>query len=71
MATFNINRRANAPEWVVGSFGFKYENLKPYVNDKGYVNFNILENKKGEQYIKVSEYGINIDKPNDEEQAPF
>lgn len=69
MTTFNIKRRDNAPEWVIGSFGFKYDDLKPYVNDKGYVNFDILENKKGEQYIKVSEYGIAIKK--DDEDTPF
>lgn len=67
--TFDIKRRENAPEWVVGSFGFKYEDLKPYVNDKGWVNFDILENKKGEQYIKVSEYGIPV--KTSEEEIPF
>ena len=66
--TFNINRRQNAPDFVIGYFGFKLEDIKPYVNDKGYVNFDILENKKGEQYIKVSEYGLKI---GNEEELPF
>ena len=67
MTTFNIKKRDNAPDWVIGSFGCKLEELKPYVNSKGYVNFDILENKAGEKYIKVSEYGVTVGN----EEIPF
>ena len=70
--TFNIKRRENAPDFVIGSFGFKLEDIEQFQNAKGYINFDILENKKGEQYIKVNEYGLKTDKePTAEEELPF
>lgn len=65
--TFNIKKRENAPDRVIGSFGCKYADLKPYINSKGYVNFDILENKAGEKYIKVSDYGVTVG----DEEIPF
>lgn len=56
--TFTIKKRNNAPDFVFGSFGCKLEDLKAYVNDKGYVNFDILAGKEGGYYVKVSDYGI-------------
>lgn len=67
MPTFNIKRRENAPDFVIGSFGFKLEEIEQYQNAKGYVNFDILESKKGEQYIKINEYGLK----KAEEEIPF
>lgn len=59
-----IKKRDNSPDFVIGSFGFKYADIKPYVNAKGYVNCDILQGKDDSMYIKVSNYGLNnIDKP--------
>lgn len=57
--TFNIKKRQNAPDFVVGSFGFKLEEIEQYQNTKGYVNFDILKGKEDGFYVKVSEYGVN------------
>lgn len=56
--TATIKKRENAPDFVFGSFGYKLEDLKEYVNDKGYINFDILAGKEGGYYVKVSDYGI-------------
>lgn len=56
--TFTIKKRESAPDFVFGSFGCKLEDLKDYVNEKGYVNFDILKSKEGGYYVKVSDYGI-------------
>lgn len=61
MATFNIKKRDNAPDFVVGSFGCKLGDLEPFVNSKGYINFDILKGKEGGMYVKINEYGL--DKP--------
>ena len=58
MATFNIKKRENAPDFVFGSFGCKLNELKDFVNDKGYVNFDILKGKEGGYYVKISDYGL-------------
>lgn len=63
MATFNIKKRENSPEFVIGSFGCKLGDLEPFVNSKGYINFDILKGKEGGMYIKINEYGL--DKPTD------
>ena len=58
--TFTIKRRNNAPNFVFGSFGCKYDDLKAFVNDRGYINFDILMGKDSDSYyVKVSDYGIN------------
>lgn len=59
MATFNIKKRDNAPDFVVGSFGCKLGDLEPFVNSKGYINFDILKGKEGGIYVKINEYGLN------------
>lgn len=64
----SVNKREGSPDFVIGSFGFKYEDLKPYVNDKGYVNCDILQGKRNGIYIKVSEYGVKV---GNEEEIPF
>lgn len=51
-----IKKRDGSPDFVLGSFGLKLDDLKQYVNDKGYVNFDILKGKYGNNYIKVNEY---------------
>ena len=81
MATFNIKKRENAPDFVFGSFGCKLNELKDFVNDKGYVNFDILKGKEGGYYVKISDYGIksSVTKPDtqvlnfkeNEENLPF
>lgn len=67
MKNITIKKRDGAPEFVLGSFGLKYDELKDYVNDKGYVNFDILKGQYGD-YIKVSEYGLN---KKEEGEIPF
>lgn len=55
--TATIKRRDNAPAFVFGSFGYKYSDLKEFVNEKGYINFDILSSKDGENYyVKVNDY---------------
>lgn len=73
--TFTIKKRENAPEFVFGSFGCKYEELKDFVNQKGYVNFDILKSKEGGYYAKVSDYGLEKTESKilkfEEEELPF
>ena len=59
--TFTVKKRDNAPDFVFGYFGCKFEDLKKYVNSKGYVNFDILQSKEGGYYVKVSNYGLTTD----------
>ena len=66
--TISIKKRENSPDFVLGSFGFKYEDLKPFVNPKGYVNCDILKGKEGGMYIKISDYGVTV---GNEEEIPF
>lgn len=55
----SIKKRDGSPDFVLGSFGVKYEDLLPYMNKNGYVNFDILKGKnEGSMYIKISEYGL-------------
>lgn len=63
--TATIKKRENAPDFVFGSFGYKLDDLKEYVNDKGYINFDILAGKEGGYYVKVSDYGIKSVTKND------
>lgn len=62
----NVRKRQNAPDFVVGSFGCKFGDLEPFVNSKGFINFDLLKGKEeGSLYVKVSEYGLDKeeDKP--------
>ena len=61
LPTATIKQRQNSPDFVVGNFGFKFEDLIPYVNDKGFINFDILKGKESGQYVKVNDYGIKKD----------
>lgn len=55
----SIKKRKGSPDFVLGSGGVKYEDLADYMNEKGYINFDLLKGKKGGYYIKISDYGIN------------
>ena len=57
--TFSVKKRENAPEFVLGSFGCKVNDLIPYMNSKGYVNFDILKGKEEGMYVKINDYGLN------------
>lgn len=56
--TFNIKKRDNAPDFVVGSFGCKLGDIEPFVNGKGYINFDILKGKESGMYVKINTYGL-------------
>lgn len=60
-----VKKREKSPDFVVGSFGCKFGDLEPFVNSKGYINFDLLKGKEeGSLYVKVSEYGLDKeDKP--------
>lgn len=52
----SLKKRAGSPDFVLGSGGVKYEDLADYMNEKGYVNFDLLKGKEGGYYLKVSEF---------------
>lgn len=58
----SIKKRKGSPDFVLGSGGVKYEDLADYMNEKGYINFDLLKGKEGGYYIKISDYGINKEK---------
>jgi len=51
-----FDRRENAPEFVIGRLSMKVNKVKPFldahVNEKGYVNMNILMSRSGGYYIE-------------------
>ena len=58
----NVKKRQGSPDFVLGSFGCKFGDLEPFVNSKGYINFDLMKGREeGSLYVKVSEYGL--DKP--------
>lgn len=70
----SIREKENASDFVLGQGGFKYADLEPYMNKKGYVNFDLLKGKEGGYYLKISAYGVeaNAKAENTEnEQIPF
>lgn len=77
--TASVTKRQNSPDFVIGSFGFKFDDLIPYMNAKGYINFDILKGKEFGQYVKVSDYGIEKEPQKkeepivnfDDEEIPF
>lgn len=74
--TATIKKRDGSPDFVVGSFGFKAEDLVNYCNSKGYINFDILKGKESGQYVKVSDYGVQEEQQEqvmqfEDEQIPF
>lgn len=56
--TASVTKRQGSPDFVIGSFGFKAEELVNYCNSKGYINFDILKGKESGNYVKVSDYGV-------------
>lgn len=56
--TATVKKRAGAPDFVFGSFGFKFDDLVPFMNKQGYVNFDILKGKESGYYVKISDYGV-------------
>lgn len=63
-----VKKREKSPDFVVGSFGCKFDDLEAFVNSKGWLNFDLLKGKEeGSLYVKVSEYGL--DKPEKTEQS--
>ena len=56
--TASVTKRQGSPDFVIGSFGFKAEELVNYCNSKGYINFEILKGKESGNYVKVSDYGV-------------
>lgn len=73
MKSIQIKKREGSPDFIVGSFGFKYDEGKSFVNNKGYINFDIFKGKDGSNdYIKVSTYGVEIDTvETSQEEIPF
>lgn len=76
--TSTVTKRQGSPDFVIGSFGFKAEDLVNYCNSKGYINFDILKGKESGQYVKVSDYGVEETKTEpqelmqfDDEEIPF
>lgn len=54
---FYFERRENAPDFVVGRISVKVNKAKDFldahVNDRGYVNLNILRSKDGGAYMEL------------------
>lgn len=57
---FYFERRENAPDFVVGRVSVKVnkavEFLQAHVNDRGYVNMNILRSRDGGHYIELDQW---------------
>lgn len=66
----SLKKREGTPDFVIGSGGFKYDEIKAFVNAKGYVNFDLLKGKENGFYIKISDYGV-IKTTNQDEVIPF
>lgn len=66
----SLRKRDGSPDFVLGSGGVKYEALADFMNERGYVNFDLLKGKEGGYYIKVSDYGLNkqTEKSNNERE---
>ena len=76
MKSIQIKKRENSPDFILGSFGFKYDEGKEYVNANGYINFDIFKGKDGgNDYIKVNTYHIaqseSEPSPETDEAIPF
>lgn len=54
---FYFERRENAPDFVIGRLSVKVNKAKDFldahVNDRGYVNLNILRSKDGGAYMEL------------------
>ena len=69
--TSTVKKREGSPDFVIGNFGFKAEELVNYCNSKGYINFDLLKSKEGGQYVKVSDYGVQEEQKPQEEIIEF
>lgn len=69
--TASVTKRQGSPDFVIGSFGFKAEDLVNYCNSKGYINFDILKGKESGEYVKVSDYGVENTKAESQELIKF
>ena len=69
--TATVKKREGSPDFVIGSFGFKAEDLVNYCNSKGYINFDILKGKESGQYVKVSDYGVEDINPKEQQIIEF
>ena len=61
-------KHEKAPDFVVGGLALKLDSLKElaeqakeYVNDKGYVRYQITQNRDGKYSISVDTYWLNKD----------
>lgn len=63
----NVKKREKSPDFVVGSFGCKFDDLEAFVNSKGWLNFDLLKGKEPNTlYVKVSEYGLDKEQVGEE-----
>lgn len=62
--------REGAPDFVKGSISMKVEdflnNYQDWVNDKGYINIDVLQNQQGEFYLSPNDYGTKMANQNNE-----
>lgn len=54
-----------APDFIMGNISINIETFKEYIekhadyiNDKGYMNFQLKSSKQGKPYISVNTYGL-------------
>lgn len=72
---YTVKRTDKTPDWVILKFGIKIEDAKQFINDKGYLNIQVLKSKAGNPYAAIDDYKSekkdeNKEQPNDEE-IPF
>ena len=67
----SIKKRDKSPDFVLGSGGFKPEDLKEYINSKGYINFDLLKGKESGYYLKISDYDTPAANKKEDEVIPF
>ena len=73
------DKHQNAPDFVLGSLSFKLDTLKDfiaqaeqYVNDKGYVKYQIVKNRDGKNSVFVDTYWLKSKNEEiDPESIPF
>ena len=39
----------------------QYQELGKYINEKGYLNIDLLRSRENKPYMKINTYGVNID----------
>lgn len=53
---YTTKRTDKTPEWVVLKFGIKIDDVKQFINDKGYLNIQVLKSKAGNVYAAIDDY---------------